>query len=276
MPASDASISPFLTQVSNRSCNQSQLAAVSGDWSRVGEWEWSGVPEGLQFTPDETQIWIGGERNDEGVLERVEVATGRVIQGLSADRLPIDGMALSRDGRWLAAASDEEQHLHLWDTTTGERRRTWELEDGSSRFLLRPDGQLLLREMRADSWQVEPVAQAMEPAADAPRREPVRTARIPFRLVVYPQEFEFADRQPGFFLQLAPGGFFECFVHFNEPARQRPCPLKRRPAATDQQHTRRRLARNQHEIHRHRRARIVVGKRLGHRIAPIRVMNPLL
>jgi len=126
------------------------------------------------------------------VLERVEVATGQVTQTLSADRLPIDGLALSRDGRWVAAASDEEQHLHLWDTTTGERRRTWELEDGSSRFLLRPDGQLLLREMRADSWQVEPepVENRMPPADGAPangapQRSPVRTTRLPFRAAVF-------------------------------------------------------------------------------------------
>lgn len=154
------------------------------DWSFIAEWTYEGRVEAALFTPAGDQVWIAGELDDDGLLRKLDALTGRPIMDLSADRLPIDELALSADGKTLATASDEEQHLQVWDAVSGKLRRTIDLDGGAARLALRPDGQLLIREMHADSWQWESLADS---AASADPR--TRQTRLPLRTAVFhPQQ----------------------------------------------------------------------------------------
>jgi WD40 repeat protein len=145
-------------------------------WTLVAEWNCAGEIEAVQFSPDEQFVWIAGERDEEGLIEQRNVLTGEVTKQFSSERLPVDAMTLSADGRRLVTSSDEEQRLHVWDTVDGSLRQKIELEDASARFVLHPSGRFLLREIRAESWQGEELEEAPKTAIRRATRLPVRTA----------------------------------------------------------------------------------------------------
>ncbi|MFO0820431.1 MAG: WD40 repeat domain-containing protein [Pirellulales bacterium] len=145
-------------------------------WTLVADWNCAGEIEAVQFSPDEQFVWIAGERDEEGLIEQRNVLTGEVTKQLSSERLPVDAMTLSADGRRLVTSSDEEQRLHVWDTANGSLLHKIELEDASARFVLHPLGRFLLREIRAESWQGEELEVAPKTSLRRATRLPVRTA----------------------------------------------------------------------------------------------------
>lgn len=167
-------------------------------WTLIAEWGCAGDIEAAQFDPDEQRVWIAGERDDEGLIEQRQVASGEVTRQLSAERLPIDAMALSADGSRLATSSDEEQRLHIWNPRDGSLLEKIELEDASARFALHPSGKFLLREIRAESWQTE-VLNGMPPATGLrATRLPLRTAAFSADgLVLYALEHAVGDAGAG-------------------------------------------------------------------------------
>ena len=156
------------------------------DWAFQVEWPIEGTIESTTFTPDGAYLWVAGELDDDGLLRKLDALTGKIVMDLSTDRLPIDELALSADGKTLVSASDEEQHLHVWDAATGKLIRTIDLSDGAARIVLRPDGQLLVREMNADSWKWETTSpvDATTPAV-APADSKRRSTRLPIRTAVF-------------------------------------------------------------------------------------------
>jgi cytochrome c peroxidase len=132
-------------------------AAVSNLWSgsvtlleigdtslkAAGEVAVGPLPRGLAFAPDGEALYVAVAGADEVVS--VDVKRRRVARRWPAPREPYH-LALSADGRRLAAGSSRSAGVRLWDTATG--RLTWEqtIDDA---FNLRgvtfaPDGQSVI------------------------------------------------------------------------------------------------------------------------------------
>ena len=101
--------------------------------------------DGIAFTSDgrmvvsESRSW-----NDDTVLKLQEVATGRELRALRGTRESVSAVAISRDGRVVAAAGLENHNIRLWDVATG--RETLTLRGHAnwiSALALSPDGRIL-------------------------------------------------------------------------------------------------------------------------------------
>jgi WD40 repeat protein len=75
-------------------------------------------PAGLCFSLDDKQLYVPGYRTD--VIECYDVESGRLLQSLEAPGAEPGDMALSADGRFLAASGGRCQ-IVAWDLETGER-----------------------------------------------------------------------------------------------------------------------------------------------------------
>jgi DNA-binding beta-propeller fold protein YncE len=74
-------------------------------------------PRGLAFAPDGQSLFVAVAGQDE-VLQ-LDLATKKVVQRWPAAREP-RALALSTDGRWLAAASSLSAQVRVWDLQTGK------------------------------------------------------------------------------------------------------------------------------------------------------------
>jgi WD40 repeat protein len=103
---------------------------------------------GLAFFPDGKTLAGGGDRD----VKLWDVATGEVVRLYRGPKCPITALALSPDGRTLAATGTtgipgKGTHywdIHLWDAATGKELRRW--SDGIARITalaFSPDGKTL-------------------------------------------------------------------------------------------------------------------------------------
>jgi WD40 repeat protein len=98
------------------------------------------------FSPDSRTVALAHQR--EGITFW-DVGTGQLqrhIPERNNDR--IVSLAFSPDGKWLASESIDQPHASLWDTATGELKRTFtrgtkRFEDRGTSVAISPDGQLL-------------------------------------------------------------------------------------------------------------------------------------
>lgn len=110
-------------------------AAVSNLWSKsvslleidadklrvVGEVEVGALPRGLVFGADGSVFYVAAAGSDEVV--EVDWTNRKVTHFWSAPREPRD-LAISPDGKLLAASSTRSSQVRLWDTAT--RKQVWE------------------------------------------------------------------------------------------------------------------------------------------------------
>jgi WD40 repeat protein len=98
------------------------------------------------FSPDSRTVALSHQRDG---ITFWDVATGQLqrhIPEKNSDR--IVSVAFSPDGKWLASESIDQPHASLWDTATGELKRTYQrgkkrFEDRGTSVAISPDGQLL-------------------------------------------------------------------------------------------------------------------------------------
>jgi WD40 repeat protein len=78
-------------------------------------------PRGLAFTPDGRSLWVAGRGNQSTSLTCYDPATGNLLRSLKSDRL--NAVAVSSDGRWLAAGGGGEGKISVWDISAGTSDR---------------------------------------------------------------------------------------------------------------------------------------------------------
>src|SRR5262249_45684220 len=106
-------------------------AAVSNLWSRsitllevqdkglkvLGEIEVGTMPRGLRFAPDGASLYVAVAGDD--AVVQLDWSSRKVTRRWEAPREPRD-LALSADGRWLAASSTRSAQVRCWNTETGK------------------------------------------------------------------------------------------------------------------------------------------------------------
>jgi WD40 repeat protein len=123
------------------------LAASEGDPGEAGSicvWDVAtgkrlfsheGFASSLAFSFDGKILFEGGD-----VIRRWDVATGKEIQPPEGSLYGVGQLALSPDGKTLAAASYEDT-VRLWDTATGKRLRDFSVAGGRLAYCaFSPDG----------------------------------------------------------------------------------------------------------------------------------------
>lgn len=102
-------------------------------------------PESLReiaFTPDGTALVTRGEPGDPKAQRSVhlwDATTGRLLRTFVAGSEPLRSLAVSADGRFVAAAASEpDGFAYLWDASTG--RKLLRVDGGRGRVTFSPDG----------------------------------------------------------------------------------------------------------------------------------------
>lgn len=108
--------------VSNLWSGSVTLLEIEGEKLKAtGEAKVGALPRGLCFAPDGESIYVAVAGTDEVV--QLDWSTRKVCQRWPAPREPRQ-LAMSRDGRWLAAASSRSGQVRCWDVQT--RKLHWE------------------------------------------------------------------------------------------------------------------------------------------------------
>jgi WD40 repeat protein len=93
----------------------------TGDWTRAGQLTQEGRVERLAFSPDHQWLYAAGEDGrQKPLLCRFRWQAGERDKVFTGHTGPVDGMALSADGRTLVTSSCMRDELRLWNTTSGK------------------------------------------------------------------------------------------------------------------------------------------------------------
>jgi hypothetical protein len=124
-------------------------------WSLVSRIEADGTIEELAFSPDDKLIYVAGGGGGLQIHARYDVTTGKLDREYTGHKTGIFWMALASDGRTMMTASYYEDKTHLWDTDTGEVKRTWDLGDRCYDLAASPDGRLFARKTAKKEVSIE-------------------------------------------------------------------------------------------------------------------------
>jgi WD40 repeat protein len=92
----------------------------AGDWIRAGEIKQEGWIARLAFSPDGEWLYVAGDDGRRGaLLSRFRWRTGKQDKVFGGHKRPVDGMALSADGRTLVSSSFLGNELRTWDAISG-------------------------------------------------------------------------------------------------------------------------------------------------------------
>ena len=92
----------------------------AGDWIRAGEIKQEGWVARLAFSPDGQWLYVAGDDGRRGALLcRFRWRTGKQDKVFDGHKRPVDGMALSADGRTLVSSSFLGNELRTWDAISG-------------------------------------------------------------------------------------------------------------------------------------------------------------
>ena len=87
---------------------------------RAGEIKQEGWVAGLAFSPDGQWLYVAGDDGRRGALLcRFRWRTGKQDKVFEGHTRPVDGMALSADGRTLVSSSFLGNELRKWDAISG-------------------------------------------------------------------------------------------------------------------------------------------------------------
>jgi WD40 repeat protein len=98
------------------------------------------------FSPDSRTVALAHQRDG---ITFWDVATGQLRRHIPEKNMDrIVSVAFSPDGKWLASESIDQPYASLWDTSTGELKRTFargtkRFEDRGTSVAISPDGRLL-------------------------------------------------------------------------------------------------------------------------------------
>jgi WD40 repeat protein len=91
----------------------------AGDWTRAGEIKQEGWVAGLAFSPDGQWLYVAGDDGRRGALLcRFRWRTGKQDKVFDGHKRPVDGMALSADGRTLVSSSFLRAHPSALSSAT--------------------------------------------------------------------------------------------------------------------------------------------------------------
>jgi WD40 repeat protein len=99
----------------------------------------AGSVSSLAFLDNKTLVSSGGDRR----ISCWDVATGKLRADLFANETEVSQVALSADGKTLAAAFGNPTKFRILDAATGKERFAWKAPAGAFRIVLSPDGKLL-------------------------------------------------------------------------------------------------------------------------------------
>lgn len=96
----------------------------------------------LAFSPDGTQLYVGGGGGGLGLLSVFDIASGKVIREFKGYKSGIHQLHLSEDGRTMLTTSLHENRYIAWDTSSG--RQLWSNQGSGSDYnaALRADGEV--------------------------------------------------------------------------------------------------------------------------------------
>jgi len=98
----------------------------TGEWTRAGEIKQEGWIARLAFSPDGLWLYVAGDDGRRGsLLCRFRWRTGERDKVFDGHKQPVDGMALSADGRTLVSTSSLGNDLRIWDATSGASLRSF-------------------------------------------------------------------------------------------------------------------------------------------------------
>jgi hypothetical protein len=104
------------------------LLAIRGEaLEKIREAPLGAFPRGVVFARDGGSLFVALAGQDEVV--RVDWASGKIAQRWPAPREP-RGLALSADGKWLAAASSKSAQVRCWNLDTGKQH--WQRDIGDA------------------------------------------------------------------------------------------------------------------------------------------------
>jgi cytochrome c peroxidase len=130
--------------VSNLWSGRITFLTVRGDrLEPAGSLDAGAFPRGLVFAPDGKTLYAAVAGADEVVA--IDPGRRQVLRRWPAPREPRQ-LALSADGRWLAAASSRSAQVYCWDARTGKLHWARRIEDGFNLagLCFTPDGKAVV------------------------------------------------------------------------------------------------------------------------------------
>jgi WD40 repeat protein len=127
----------------------------TADWSPASIIKYEGSIQALAFSPDSRLIYVAGGANKQDPA-RFNVKTGQIDKTYQGLQKGVFEMALSRDGKTMAASSYFEDSLNFWDADSAEILRTIALPRMNKQFTAAPDGKGIIRLSSDGEWLREP------------------------------------------------------------------------------------------------------------------------
>jgi WD40 repeat protein len=139
----------------------------TGDWTlAVPPTPLTGSIERLVFSPDGKYLYIAGGGGLQ-IHARYNWKEGRLDRAYVGHKSGVAELLLSADGKTMVTSNYYEETIHVWDTETGQIRRTFKTPNLAYQIALSPDGSTLLRRIALEggdkeartAWKVEALAQ---------------------------------------------------------------------------------------------------------------------
>ena len=131
------------------------LATVGGEDLRVWRTkDWTlaapaipleGSIERLVFSPDGKYLYVAGGGGGLQIHARYDWKAGRLDRAYKGHESGLADFLLSADGKTMATSNYYEDKIHIWDTETGEIRKTFTTPSLACEIALSSDGNTLLR-----------------------------------------------------------------------------------------------------------------------------------
>lgn len=138
----------------------------TADWSLAKVIDQPGDISCLEFSPDDKYLYVGDDDEEQKVLARFDIKTGKIDKRYQGHKGGVYWMALTPDGKTMVTASYHDDKAIVWDTKSGKIKNRINLEPNKyyagPNIFLSKNGTILslddgLHSMTLDGTKVKPV-----------------------------------------------------------------------------------------------------------------------